>query len=47
VYYPFGGEISVTAPSFAINYKFTGKELPNLTSTISALGTADQASVGL
>ncbi len=26
VYYPFGGEIAVTAPSFANNYKFTGKE---------------------
>ena len=26
VYYPFGGEIALTAPSFANNYKFTGKE---------------------
>jgi RHS repeat-associated protein len=26
LYYPFGGEIALTAPSFANNYKFTGKE---------------------
>lgn len=26
VYYPYGGEIAVTGPSFANNYKFTGKE---------------------
>jgi len=26
VYYPYGGEIAVIGPSFANNYKFTGKE---------------------
>ncbi len=26
MYYPYGGEISVTGPGFANNYKFTGKE---------------------
>ena len=26
MYYPYGGEIAITGPSFANNYKFTGKE---------------------